>query len=434
MRPLERFIHVQAASGILLLFAAAIALVWANTPWSSTYEAFWETPLVVGVGDLTTSMTLHAFVNDVLMAIFFFVIGLEVRREIFGGELSSLRRASLPVIAAVGGMAVPAAIYLLIGPGDARAGWSVPVSTDTAFALGVLALLGSRIAPSLRVVLLAIAIIDDIVAISIIAIFYSAALEPRGLVLIAVGVAAILGLQRLAIRRVVAYVVPALVIWAGCRWAGIHPTLAGILVGLLTPVKTWYGHQGFLEAAQRHLGTIARRLKLVEPSHDIDQPMAELRRAQREVVSPVERVESALHPWAAFVIMPAFALANAGIDFGRVDIAAAPRVVVGLVAGLVLGKVVGIVLAARLAVKFRIADLPPDVSWHGMIVVGLVAGIGFTMALFIAHLAFAGRPALQDVATVAVLIGSAVAAVVALVLGRVLLRPVANPAVPSGSP
>jgi NhaA family Na+:H+ antiporter len=301
-RPIERFIHVQAASGILLLFA-----------------------LMAGVGELSVRMTLHAFVNDILMAIFFFVIGLEVR-EIFSGELSSLRRASLPVLAALGGMVVPAVIFLVVGPADARTGWSVPVSTDTAFALGVLALLGRRIAPSLRVMLLAIAIIDDILAIAIIALFYSSTLELRGVVLMTVGVAMILCLQRFGVRHVAAYLAPALVVWAGCTWAGIHPTLAGIVVGLLTPVKTWYGQQGFVDAAHRHLGTIARRLNPVDDQrHDIDQPMMELRRAQREVVSPVVRIEAALHPWAAFVIMPVFALANAGLDFGRVDISAAPR-------------------------------------------------------------------------------------------------------------
>lgn len=437
-RPLERFLRVQAASGILLVLAAVIALVWANTPWGSTYEALWETPLVLGIGELSVRMTLHTFVNDVLMAIFFFVIGLEVRREIFRGELSSLRRASLPIIAAVGGIAVPAALYLLVGPADARTGWSVPVSTDTAFALGVLALLGRRIAPSLRVVLLAIAIIDDIAAISIIALFYSSALEPAGIVLMAVGIAAILGLQWFGIRRVAAYFVPAILVWAGCWWAGIHPTLAGILIGLLTPVRTWYGQQGFLDAAYRHLTTIARRLKLDleldvdEPQDDIDEALTQLRRAQREVVSPVERVEAALHPWGAFAIMPLFAFANAGVDFGGVDLSASPRLIAGVAAGLVLGKLAGIVLAARLAVGLRLAELPPDVTWRGMTVVGAVAGIGFTMALFIANLAFTSRPVLQDVATVAVLMASAVSALLAIVLGRTLLRPAGAPRATTG--
>jgi NhaA family Na+:H+ antiporter len=358
------------------------------------------------------------------MAVFFFVIGLEVRREIYAGMLSSFRRATLPVIAALGGMVVPAAIYLLAGPPDAREGWAVPVSTDTAFALGVLALLGSRIVPGLRVLLLAIAIIDDIAAILIIAIFYSSGIEWRGIVLGVAGLVAILGLQRFGVRHVVAYAAPAIAVWSGCWWAGVHPTVAGVLVGLFTPARTWYGHAGFLDAAYRHLGTIARKLKL--PDHapgDVARPMSALRRAQKETVSPVERVEAALHAWAAFLIMPVFALANAGIDFASVDLAAAPRVVAGVTLGLVVGKLGGIVLAAAIGVKLRFAQLPPDVTWRGMVIVGAVAGIGFTMALFIAELAFRGSAELQDVATVAVLIASAVAAVFALVLGRLVLPP-----------
>jgi NhaA family Na+:H+ antiporter len=424
MRSLERFIRVQSASGILLLMAAAVALAWANTRWDAAYEALWERQLELAIGGWSVRMSLHSFVNDVLMAIFFFVIGLEVRREIHGGELSNFRRASLPVIAAVGGMAVPAGIYLLFGPADAQAGWSVPVSTDTAFALGVLALLGSRIVPSLRVLLLTIAIVDDLVAIVIIAIFYSTGIELRGVVLTLTGLGAILGLQWFGVRRVAAYVAPALVVWTGCWWAGIHPTIAGILVGLLTPARTWYGHKGFLDAAYRHLGTIARGLKIPDRrSRDIRHPMSELRRVQREAVSPVERIEAALHPWAAFVIMPVFVFANAGINFASADLAAAPRLIVGVVAGLVLGKLAGIVLASRIAVKLGIAELPPQVSWHGMVIVGAVAGIGFTMALFIADLAFTGRPVLQDVSTVAVLIASAASALLALILGRILLPP-----------
>jgi Na+:H+ antiporter, NhaA family len=422
MRPLERFMRVQAASGILLLLAAAVALVWANTSWGPVYRALWETPLEIGVGGWRLRMSLHALINDVLMSIFFLVIGLEVRREIHSGQLSSVRRASLPVVAAVGGMMVPAGIYLLVGAADAREGWAVPMSTDTAFALGVLALLGSRIVPSLRVLVLAIAIIDDIIAIVIIAIFYSSGIDWRGGVLAAVGLAAILGLQRLGVRHVAAYVPPGVAVWIGCSWAGIHPTVAGVLVGLLTPARTWFGHVGFLDAAHRHLKSIARGLEVPnDEPHGVAAPMSALRRAQREAVSPVERIEAALHAWAAFGIMPLFAFANAGIDFARVDVSAAPRLAGGIAAGLVVGKLGGIILASRIAVKLRIAELPREVTWRAMVVVGAVAGIGFTMALFIANLAFRGRPVLQDVSTVAVLVASAASALLALLVGRLVL-------------
>jgi NhaA family Na+:H+ antiporter len=375
-------------------------------------------------------MSLHSFVNDGLMAIFFFVIGLEVRREIHAGQLSSVRRAALPLLAAIGGMVAPAAIYLLLVPAEARAGWSIPVSTDTAFALGVLALLGSRIVPSLRVLLLAIAIIDDIIAIVIIAIFYSSGIDWRGGVAAAAGLGAIFGLQRFGVRRVAAYVVPGITVWAGCWWAGVHPAVAGVIVGLSTPARTWYGHAGFLDAAYRHLASISRGL--AAPNHaanDVAEPMSALRHAQREAVSPVDRIEAALHAWAAFAIMPVFALANAGINFASVDLAAAPRLVAGVTAGLVLGKLTGILLATKLAVKLRIVQLPAQVTWRGLAVVGMVAGIGFTMALFIAGLAFGRRTAMQDVATVAVLIASAASAALALLVGRIALPPASHRAV-----
>ena len=421
MRPLERFIHVQAASGIVLLLCAAIALAWANSRWGGTYAALWETHFAVGIGHWMFRMSLHSFVNDVLMAVFFFVIGLEIRREIHDGQLRSVRRASLPVFAAIGGMAVPAAIYMLVAPAHVREGWAVPMSTDTAFALGILALLGARIAPSLRVLLLAVAMIDDIVAITIISIFYSSGLNLFGVVLAVIGLGAILGLQRFGVRHVIAYAGPAIAVWAGCWQAGIHPTVAGILVGLLTPAKTWYGHQGFVDAAYRHLATIARRLGLPNRTTlDVKRPMSDLRRAQREAVSPVERIEAAMHAWAAFAIMPIFALANAGIDFARVDIGAAPRLVAGVVGGLVVGKLAGIVGAVWIAVRLGIAELPSHVTWRGIVVLGAVAGVGFTMALFIANLAFRERGT-QDLATIAVLLASAVAGLLALTLGLILL-------------
>ena len=424
MRPLEHFIEVQAASGIILVVATAIALIWANSPWGDTYDALLATRFELGVGSWSV-VTSHEFLDDdVLMSIFFLVIGLEVRREIHGGELSTLRRAALPMIAALGGMVVPAAIYVaMVGPvGDASPGWGVPVSTDTAFALGVLALLGSRIPPTLRVLLLAIAIIDDLLAILVIAIFYTSGIQLRGLGVAVGGIGAILILQRFGVRRVAAYVVPAVVVWAGISWTGIHPAIAGVIVGLMTPARTWYGHEGLADAARQHLETIDRPTETQGTRlANLARSMFELRRAQRESVSPVVRIETALHVWAAFVIMPVFALANAGIAFGTIDLSVAPRLAAGVTAGLVLGKVAGIVLASAGAVKLGITDLPPGVTWRGITVVGAVAGIGFTMALFIANLAFSERPDLRDIATVAVLFASVVSALVALILGRVAL-------------
>lgn len=421
-RPLERFIHVQAASGIVLLVCAAIALVWANSRWGASYRALWDTPLELAIAGWRLEMSLHSLVNDVLMAVFFFVIGLEIRREVHDGELRSIRSASLPVFAAIGGMAVPAAIYLLIAPAHVREGWAVPVSTDTAFALGILALLGARIAPSLRVLLLAVAIIDDILAIIIIATVFSSGLKLLGIALALLGLAAIIGLQRLGVRHIAAYAGPAIAVWTGCWHAGIHPTVAGILVGLLTPARIWYGHQGFVDVAHHHLARLAGRLgRPHRDSVDIKRSMSELRRAQRESVSPVERLETAMHAWAAFAIMPIFALANAGIDFASVELGTAPRLIAAVVAGLVVGKLVGIVSAVKLAVKLGICELPSHVTWRGIVVLGAVSGVGFTMALFIADLAFRQRADLQDVSAIAVLLASAAAGLLALSLGLLLL-------------
>jgi NhaA family Na+:H+ antiporter len=266
-----------------------------------------------------------------------------------------------------------------------------------------------------------VAIIDDIVAIVIIAIFYSSRLNLFGVVIAFAGLGAILGLQRLGVRHIVAYAGPAIAVWVGCWQAGVHPTIAGILVGLLTPARTWYGHQGLVDAGYRHLATIARRLGLPNRNGlDVKLPMSELRLAQREAVSPVERVEAAMHAWAAFAIMPIFAFANAGIDFGRVDIGSAPRLVAGIVGGLVLGKLAGIVVGVWIAVRLGIAQLPPRVTWRGIVVLGAVAGVGFTMALFIAGLAFQERGT-QEIATIAVLLASAFSGLLAVTLGLILL-------------
>lgn len=416
-RPLERFLHIEAASGMVLVIAAAIALGWANSPWGTSYTALWATPIHLGVGSLTVGFSLHFFVNDVLMAVFFFVVGLEIRREIHAGELSDLRRAAFPIVAAIGGMIMPALIYFTLNhSGDAARGWAVPMATDIAFAVGVVALLGPRIPPSLRVFLLALAIIDDIGAIVVIALFYSAGIQLAGIAVAFAGLAAIVLLQRLGVRQVLAYAPAAVAIWAGVYSAGIHPTIAGVICGLMTPAIAWFGPEQFVAAAREDLGAIAAG----GGPHHLAQPLTNLRRAQREVLSPVERVEHALHPWVAFGIMPVFALANAGVDLGGVGLSAAPMVAIGIVAGLIVGKLVGIVVASAIAVRLGIATLPRGTTWRGIAIVGLVAGIGFTMALFVAELAFAGSP-LHGVAKVGVLLASAGAAAGALVLGRLLL-------------
>jgi NhaA family Na+:H+ antiporter len=426
-RPLERFLHVEAASGILLVVAAAIALVWANSPWAASYTALWETPIRLAAGSLTLEFSLHFFVNDVLMAVFFFVVGLEIRREIHAGELSDLRRAALPIVAAIGGMVVPALVYVALNhSGDAIRGWGVPMATDIAFAVGVIALLGSRIPPSLRVFLLALAIIDDIGAIVIIALFYTSGIQVSGIVIALAGIVAILVLQRLGARPVLAYAAPAAVVWAGVYSAGIHPTIAGVVLGLMTPAVAWYGTRRFVSAANEDLGTIAAMAEHGSRTQELAEPLTSLKRAQREVSSPVERIESAMHPWVAFGIMPIFALANAGVSLDA-GLGATPMLAFGIIAGLLIGKPAGILAASAIAVRLGIASLPRETTWRGIGIVGLIAGIGFTMALFIAELAFADRPDLHGVAKIGVLLASAAAAIGALLLGRLLLPATSAP-------
>ena len=422
LRPVERFLAIEAASGLILLFAAAIALAWANSPWADHYHALWQTRLGFTVGDHTVSASLHYLINDVLMAIFFFVVGLEIRREMHGGELSDLRRAALPIVAALGGMVAPALLYLALAPAGARAGWGVPMATDIAFAVGVLALLGRRVPPALRILLLALAIIDDIGAIIVIALFYSGGVSAQGFAIAGAGIAAVLALRALGVRRALAYVPAGAVIWIGVAKAGVHPTIAGVIIGLMTPARAWYGVQRFLTESRQRLDEVevACADGHADP-HALHQPLAELGRAHREATSPVERLEHLLHPWVAYLIMPVFALANAGVDLSGLDVTAAPGALAGVIVGLVVGKPLGILLACALAVRLGVARLPRGIDARGLVVVGVVAGVGFTMALFIAGLAFPAAPDLHGVAKLGVLLASASAAVLAYGLGRALL-------------
>jgi NhaA family Na+:H+ antiporter len=335
------------------------------------------------LGGLSFERDLHFWINDGLMVVFFFVVGLEIRRELHGGELSDIRRAALPVFAALGGMVVPAGIFTLLNLGTPAArGWGVPMATDIAFAVGVLALLGKRVPPALRVLLLALAVIDDLGAILVIALFYSSGLSPIGLFVAVAGIALIVLMKRLGVRSPWAYVPGAVVTWAGVYATGVHPTIAGVVIGLLTPVRPWLGS---------------------------------------ETVSPVERLQHALHRWVAFGIMPVFAVANAGVTLGGVHLDEAGRgVLAGVSLGLVLGKPIGVMLFAWVAVRLRLAALPVGISLSGVLVVGLVAGIGFTMALFIAGLAFSEGP-LVEVAKLGILVASTVAAIVGAFAGRAIL-------------
>jgi len=370
-----QFIGVEAISGLILLAAAALALLWANSPWAAHYFALWNWVPIEGL--TARPVPLSLWINDGLMSLFFFVVGLEIRREMHNGALCSLKLASLPLLAALGGVAMPALIYLYFNSEPAvHSGWAVPTATDIAFAIGVLALLGSRVPNQLRVLLLAIAIIDDIIAVLIIAFFYADGIALRGVGIALAGIALVLIIQRTGQRKPMDFAIPALIIWYGMLSAHIHPAIAGVVLGLLTPMRDASG-------------------------------------------SPVERLEAALHPWVAYGVMPVFAFANAGVALSAGP-AAASGLSTGVIAGLVLGKPLGILLATRLALSARMCALPEGVEWRGLCVIGLLAGIGFTMAIFIANLAFFDAALLAQ-AKLAVMMASVIAAVAGLVAGWMLL-------------
>jgi NhaA family Na+:H+ antiporter len=416
--PLERLFAIESASGILLVVAAAIALGWANSPWAASYTALWHTPIGFRIGPLELEHDLHFWINDGLMAIFFFVIGLEIRREIHAGELSSVRRAALPLVAALGGMLVPALIYASLNAGQPTLhGWGIPMATDIAFAVGVLTLLGPRVPPALRVLLLAVAVIDDVGAILVIALFYSSGIALGGCAIAAGGIALLLVMQKIGVRSPWLYVAPAAVVWHGVYAAGIHPTIAGVAVGLLTPVQPWYGAEAFASNARNAIDAVLRARSPDEQLHYLDQ----IQHARMEAASPVGHMIHRLHPWVAFGIMPLFALANSGVPLGSAEFSGdgAP-VLGGILGGLVVGKLVGLLSCSWLAVRLGFAQLPTGVGWRAVIVVGLVAGIGFTMALFIAALALPAGPMLET-AKLAILCASLVAATLTLVVGRMLL-------------
>lgn len=422
-RPLDRFLQIEAASGILLLVSAAIALLWANSPWRESYALLWHTPLGIRVGEFAFERPLEWVVNDGLMVVFFFVVGMEIRREVHHGELSEWRRAALPMAAALGGMLMPAALYLAFAGGsETRSGWGVPMATDIAFAVGILTLLGKRVPAALRVLLLALAVIDDLGAIIVIAIFYASGIALSGFVIAAAGIGSILAMQRFGVRGKLAYVVPGVVVWAGIYSAGVHPTIAGVILGLMTPVRAWLGPEGFIRGVREELDVLSSTPANAHSTHAFASALQHVNEARREALSPAESLIEALHPWVAFGIMPLFALANAGVHIeagALTDSAWTVGIAVGV--GLVLGKPLGILIASAITLRLGIAKLPQGMTMRHILVLGVVAGIGFTMALFIAPLAFEDA-GLLSAAKLGVLAASGVAAVLSLVLGRLLLE------------
>lgn len=408
MRPLQRFLDTETSSGIVLLAAALVAIGWVNSPWAASYHAFWGTELSFTIGTWGISEDLQHWVNDLGMALFFFVVGLEIKRELVHGDLRSPRTALVPIACALGGMAVPAAIYLIVtAPAGSTGGWGIPMATDIAFALGVLALVGRRVPPSLRAFLLTLAIIDDLGAILVIALVYGGELALGALITATASIMGILALRRLHVRSLVPYLILAVVLWVAVYESGVHATVAGVVLGLLTPSQPFHHPSQIQQAVTEQL---AASTVVDEVTDESDEgAFLEAARLSREAISPLARLERALHPWSSFVMLPLFALANAGIVLDATVLSDASQSVIsyGVALGLLVGKPVGILVGAAVSVKLLGGALPRGARWTHLGGLGVLGGIGFTVSLFVTGLAFTGSDA--EFAKVAILVASAVA-------------------------
>jgi NhaA family Na+:H+ antiporter len=408
--PLRQFVDSNVAGGVLLLAAAAVALVWSNSPFADSYESLWAIPLTIGFGDASLSMTLHHWINDGLMAIFFLLVGLEIKRELLVGEIASVRRALLPAAAALGGAVLPALIFIaLVGPtSPAARGWGVPMATDIAFALGVLALLGSRVPLGLRIFVAALAIVDDLLAVIVIGLFYTAELSLPALAAAGAVMVLLLAANRLGVRRPLVYGVLGLVLWLAVLESGIHATVAGVLLAITIPAREKIPDRHFAARARELIDDFVHSAK--KAIHHRQAALWELETITEHAQAPMLRMEHALTPWVAFVIVPLFALANAGVRLtGDPASLLTDPLVIGILAGLVIGKQIGITAAAWLIVRAGWASLPNGVNWRHVYGAAWVCGIGFTMSLFIADLAF-GATDLLAPAKVGILIASVIAA------------------------
>ena len=410
-KPFARFLKIEAAAGGLLLLAVLVALILANSAWSKPFLAFWETPIGLHSGALDFTRSLRHWINDGLMTFFFFVISLELKRELVLGELRNLRAVALPFAAALGGMLVPVSLYLALTVGKpGMHGWGTVMATDTALVIGCLALFGTRIPPALRLFLLSLAIFDDVGAILVVAVGYGAALNWPALAIGMLGLGAVAGSARLGIRSVPVYFLLGGVIWLCFDASGVHATIAGVVLGLMTPTRVW--------VSDARLRSILRRVLAYPGGEHWSGDTADRRDLRQagiavtESLSPVERLEIMLHPWVGFAVMPIFALANAGVAVTGVDLG--QSVSLAVFAGLVLGKPAGVLGFSWLAVRLGLAARGPSLSWPFLAAGAFLTGIGFTMSLFIAGLTY--TPAMLSAAKIGILSGSVVSAAAGLVM------------------
>ncbi len=413
----QQFTHLQASGGILLLAAAALALLWANSMWGESYFGLLDTYLKIELGTLTLKESLLHWVNDGLMVLFFFLVGLEIKREILVGELASPRRAALPLVAAIGGMALPALVYITFNlGGSAHAGWGIPMATDIAFLLGILALFGSRVPISLKVFFTALAIADDLGAVLVLALFYSGDISWIALAVGAAILAVLIVLNRGQVRHPLPYALLGIGLWLAFLQSGIHPTIAGVLLAMTIPARTTVRAEAYIAQCTAALQGVGPAEHHEEEARRQQAAAQTLEVIAERIQSPLQRLEHTLNPWVAYLIIPVFALANAGVDLGGNLVAALTEPIsLGIIMGLLVGKSVGITLFSWLAVRFGLADLPYGVGWWQLFAASWLAGIGFTMSLFIASSAFE-EPELLALAKTGILVASVLAAIVGAAL------------------
>lgn len=411
---LQKFIRSQVVGSIILLVCAIIALIWANSPFAPVYHQIWGTVLSITLGDETLALTLHQWVNEGLMMSFFLLVGLEIKQQVLVGELSSLRQAMFPVSAALGGMIFPAFIFFLFNAGtEGISGWGIPMSTDIAFALGILALLGKRIPISLKVFLAALAIADDLGAILVIAIFYTEQIVVAGLAIAFVFWLILFILSRLGIFNPIIYFMLAMGVWFGFATSGVHATIGGVLVALVIPARSLIDPNRFLDVVYEKLPKLENNNqdnRGILSEHQKTEAVIAIEEAIRDVEPPLVQVEHSLQPWVTFVVMPMFALSNAGVTItGNLIETITNPVSLGVIFGLIVGKQVGITLFSYLMVRLGLSQLPEGLTWRHIHGVSILAGIGFTVSLFVTELAYTNNHHMVDSAKVGILIASFIA-------------------------
>jgi NhaA family Na+:H+ antiporter len=417
--PVQSFIHTAGRSSIVLLAVTLAAIIWANIPWGETYSKFWEIVITLDLRFISIEETLRGWVEKGLMTFFFFMVGLELKQELVQGELSNPRSAAFPVLAALGGLLVPASIYMALNVGSQGfSGWGIPVAMDTAFALGVLALLGDRVPSQAKVFLLGLAVADDVGAILIIAIFYTQDLSLNALGVAALLFASIFVMNRLGIRNLVFYILVGMLFWGAVLESGVHATIAGVALATLTPARPYFGMRNFESQAKELLEHFHRSLER-EEYEEAQAMLGQLEELTVGTEAPTERLERLVGPWVSYVILPIFALGSAGVELSGniLQEVMSSRISLGVLLGLLVGKPLGIILFSWLTVWLGVGAKLPQLTWHHVVGVGLLSGIGFTISLFVTGLAFAEEALIAQAK-----VGILAASVLAGVIGYTFLR------------